>query len=429
MVVDEHLVLCASRRKLLEEARDLSVAAVHEVDLEALRAELREVFCDLLLLAVDLSPRHPEDDADALLVSVVDEVGNINVLVELPDVERLAPTLVEDHVLDAVLRGEVDEALVSLRVAPSAVVKVVPPVPRDLAGLHPGEVGALRGRRRESVEDVSLAKLGRRVGERKGAPGERTRRIGLGDEVLGILDLHPAAALLEPGFLAPSADALGRLRILGKERLERRAALGLLDVAEVPDRIVMEAGINDRDGLAIDPGGVDERKIGHLAGIGLEIGRVGKLGDRLLTAERIAARAVKPAANALGERHVGLLAVDDARLLRLETVGNAVVARGETNAKVAKVNEELFPGEIELALLVDRRRRKTAELRRTHGAGLRDAFLDALAVHLEPDLGLGDNDNSITHDLVGEGIGIEANLVLPVGRNGRVHIGIERRRG
>ena len=80
-------------------------------------------------------------------------------------------------------------------------------------------------------------------------------------------------------------------------------------------------------------------------------------------------------------------------------------------------------------LLVDRRRRKTAELRRTHGAGLRDAFLDALAVHLEPDFGLGDNDNSITHNLVGEGIGIEANLVLPVGRNGRVHIRIERRGG
>ena len=346
---------------------------------------------------------------------------------ELPDVERLAPALVENDVLDAVLRGEVDEALIRLRVAPSAVVKVVPPVPRDLAGLHPGEVGALRGRCRERIEDVRLAKLGRRVGEREGTPGERARRIGLGDEVLGILDLHPAAALIKPGFLAPAADALGRLRILGEERLELRAALGLLDVAEVPDRIVMEASINDSDGLAIDPGGVDEREVYHLAAVGLEIGRIGKLGNRLLAAKRIAARAVKPAANALGKRYVGLLAVDNPRLLRLETVGNAVIARGETNAPVAEVDERLVLRERDLAFLVNRRVCKHAPDGAVCGVvSLLGPFLDALAVHPEPDLGLGDNDNAVAHDLVGEGIGIEANLVLPVRGNGRVHIGIER---
>ena len=211
MVVDEHLVLCASRRELLEEARDLGVATVHEVDLEALRAELREVLRDLLLLAVDLGPRHPEDDAYALLVRIVNEVGNVDLRAVLPDVELRAPALVEDHVFDAGLRGEIDEAHIRLGRAAlgiALVVEGVPPVPRDLAGLHPGEVGALRGRRRKRVEDVCLAKLGRRIGEREGAPGERARRIGLGYEVFRFLDLHPAAALLKPGFLAPAADAL-----------------------------------------------------------------------------------------------------------------------------------------------------------------------------------------------------------------------------
>ena len=78
VVVDDHAVARAGRRELLEEACDLGVAAVHEVDLEALRAQLGKVLCNAILVAVDLRPRHPEDDAHALLVRVVDQVWNIH---------------------------------------------------------------------------------------------------------------------------------------------------------------------------------------------------------------------------------------------------------------------------------------------------------------------------------------------------------------
>src|SRR5574344_1676524 len=66
-----------------------------------------------------------------------------NYVMKLPDVERLTPALVEDHVLDAGLLREVDEALVRPGVAAAVrgetgVVKAVPPVPCDLPGLDPG---------------------------------------------------------------------------------------------------------------------------------------------------------------------------------------------------------------------------------------------------------------------------------------------------
>ena len=405
MVVDEHLVLRAGHRELFEEVRDLCVGAIHEVYLEALRAELREVLCDLLLLAVHLGPRHPQDDADALLVGVVDEVGNVDLRAVLPDVELRAPALVEDHVFNAGLRGEIDEAHIRLGRAAlgiALVVEGVPPVPRDLAGLNPGEVGALRGRRRKRIEDVRLAELGRRVSERKGAPGKCARQVGLGNKILRLLDPHPAAALLKPGFLAPAADALRSLRILREKRLELRAALGLLDVAEVPDRIVVDIGVHNSDRLPLC--GIDEREVDRLFVVCLEGGCIGKLGNRLLAAERAATGAIEPAASALGDSQIGLLAVDYARLLRLEAIGNAVVARGEPHAPVAEVDESLAGGKAHLPLLVHWEIGGAAGLLRSDVDRLRAAFLDALAVHIEPDLGLGDNDNSITHDFVGKGI-------------------------
>ena len=425
MIVQDHLVLRAGRSELLEEVCDLRISAIHEIYLEALCAKLREVFGDLLFLSVDLSPRHPENDPYALLVRIVDKVGNVDFRAVLPDVELGAPAFIEDYILNAVLRGKVDETDVGLGVAAIAVVEVVPPFPRHLARLDPGEVGVLRGRRRERIENIRLAKLGRGIGEREGAIGEHARRIGLGDEVLRICDLHPAATRLKPPFLAPAANALCRLRILGEKRLELRAAIGRLHIAEVPDGIVVKIRIDNRYSRAFSSGGVDERKKERLLGIGFERRHIGKLGNLPLAAERSALGAVEPATNAFGKRNVGLLAIYDARLFRLEAVGYAIVARGKTDRPFAKVHQGFIPGKIDPALLVDRRRRKAAELLWLYGARLPDAFLHALAVHLKSNFGLGYNDRPITNNLVGERIGIEANLVLAVGGDGRVHIGIE----
>ena len=430
VVVDDHLVLRARNRELLEKYRNIRVGAIHEVDLEALRAELREVFGDFLLLAVDLRPRHPQDDTDALLVCVVDKVRNIHVRTVLPDVEFSAPALVEDDVFNAVLRRKVDEALVGLRVAASAVVEGVPPIPCDLARLHPREICALRRRRRERVRYVGLAELGRRVGEREYAPGKRTRRIGLRNEIFAFLNGNPPTAIRDDLALAPSTVIGGmgsRLWILSKERLELGADFRLLNVAEVPDGIVVNVRVHDSDGLAI--GRIDEREIDRLSFIGLERRRVRKLRQRLLASERSTPCAVIPATCRLWNGDVGLLAVDHAWLLRLEAVGDAVVARCKPNAPVAETNKKLFAREIDLALLVDRRRRKPTERRRAHGTRLRATLLYALAVHLEPNLGPVDNENAITHYFVGEKIGIEPNLVPPIWRSRRKHISLTLRRG
>ena len=88
-----------------------------------------------------------------------------------------------------------------------------------------------------------------------------------------------------------------------------------------------------------------------------------------------------------------------------------------------------YKAKIDLAFLVDWRRRKPAERRRAHGARLRATLLDALAVHLETNLSPVDNENAITHYVVGERIGIEPNLVPPIWRSRRKHISLTLRRG
>ena len=117
VIVDEHLLFGAHGGELPEEIDALGVVAIHKVDLEALGPEFGEVFGDALLFADDLGPCHPEDDADAPVLGVPDEVFDVNFGIVLPDVEFLAPTLVKNHIFNAVLRGEIDVILIALRIA------------------------------------------------------------------------------------------------------------------------------------------------------------------------------------------------------------------------------------------------------------------------------------------------------------------------
>ena len=139
MVVHKHLVLGASSGKLLKERSHLGVAAIHEVNLEALCTELGKVRSHLLLFSVDLRPRHPENNANALFVCILNKLRNINTLAVLPDVERSAPAFIEDHIFNTRRCSKIDKALIGLGIASgiALVVKSIPPIPCHLARLHP----------------------------------------------------------------------------------------------------------------------------------------------------------------------------------------------------------------------------------------------------------------------------------------------------
>ena len=104
VVVDEHPVLRASSGELLEKVRNLRVAAVHEVNLEALCAELGEMFGDLRLFAANLRSGHPEDNADATRIGILHEMRHVGFGIYLHDTELLGPAFIHDYILNIFLK-------------------------------------------------------------------------------------------------------------------------------------------------------------------------------------------------------------------------------------------------------------------------------------------------------------------------------------
>ena len=85
---------------------------------------------------------------------------------------------------------------------------------------------SLGGRTCERPDDIGFAERGRRVGQHEGAPGEFARTVGFDEIIRVFVDAHPATARLEPLLLAPAADAFGRLRPAGEQRVERGVPAG-----------------------------------------------------------------------------------------------------------------------------------------------------------------------------------------------------------
>ena len=156
--------------------------------LEARRAELRKVRRNLLFLADGLRPRHPENDAHTFLAPVPDDLRHVDGRIKPPDIEFLAPPLVENDVFDAVLRGKVNISFVrgGGAVLDALSFPAVPPFPGDFSWPDPREVGILVRRRGQRVHDVRLGKLHGSVGYHERAPWIGARAVRLGNRH----DLH-----------------------------------------------------------------------------------------------------------------------------------------------------------------------------------------------------------------------------------------------
>ena len=175
------------------------------------------------------------------------------------------------------------------------------------------------------------------------------------DKVLRLVHADPASARLNGPAVVPAVgvrDAMRCPRVFREERRQPDAGVRRGDVAEVPDRVVVQRSLQDGHGLAL--GRIRERKVERLARIRLERCRVRELRNRLLASYRRAACATKPAPRRLRQGDVRPLVRDDAAFRRFEAIGDAVFARDDANGEVAEVGELLHTAQVDQALLVDR---------------------------------------------------------------------------
>ena len=139
----------------------------------------------------------PQDNVHILLLTVVHQLLQVNLRDHLQHVglQVHRPTLVEDHVANAMLRREVYiifiGSIVDARTEiDTAQVPVVPPVPSHLARLDP--VNLLHsGGSRQTIDHVAIRQL-RIVTSREGenTPRESPRTGYLGNVVLPLLHQH-----------------------------------------------------------------------------------------------------------------------------------------------------------------------------------------------------------------------------------------------
>ena len=97
-------------------------------------------------MLIERLPKDPNQNADALLLAVADNLGEIDVRIVVKDVTGgCRPTFVQQDVLQSIVGGKVDEVFIGAGVhAGSEVdagqINAVPPVPRHFAWLDPRSV-------------------------------------------------------------------------------------------------------------------------------------------------------------------------------------------------------------------------------------------------------------------------------------------------
>ena len=120
------------------------VVTVHEVDLPSLHAHLGIVGAYLLHILVKGPVSGPEHDSHIPLSGIVAELLDVYFRnhIEKVCLALHCPALVEDHVLDSILRGEIYIIFICIVVhtgleVDTCYMPVVPPFPCHLARLHP----------------------------------------------------------------------------------------------------------------------------------------------------------------------------------------------------------------------------------------------------------------------------------------------------
>ena len=351
MPVDDEMALRGSCGDSLDRFDGVLVVAVHEVDLEALRAKSREVVELCLGVVLQHGPSHPQDHVHVPARRVRHDFLHVDGGVDQAHVVPYLPTGVDERVRQAEVGREVDERKVRLGVG-TRLERAgrkpfgAPPVPGRDTGLDPREVDVLALGRGERPHDVGCGELRHVVRHHEHAP-----RIAAVD-----------ARVRETGLPLRHAH-VRRLRLLlgGQLRMpESKAVCVALEPDKVDARVVSEIAFGERgeNAVALEY----ERQVVETLLLHVETG------DRRLPVHRLpavlhaiaapgAVVAPGPAARVGGgECEEGVVHRDEALALFLgeEPVRDAVVAGMEDEAPLAtEAHFGLVRPEIDLRFLVD----------------------------------------------------------------------------
>ena len=316
MEVEKQVIAGRCGGRTLQESHHLLVVAVHEVDLEALDAHLAVGLAHLLHVAVEGHIARPEHEPHALLLGIVAQRGQVDFGHHLKQVGLLVhgPSLVENHILDAVAGGKVDIVLVGLVVDTCLEVHAlqvpgIPPVPGHFAGFHPAVVaGGLLGQVAGHGLGEQVAVVAR---EQHHAPGQRALASHLGNVGLplgGHALQHVVAALVlgldhawkpELHCCAPSGHhkgagivehvVLAQQHLLAAVELDEHGRQPQVLAVE-PRQVVVGVGVLKRaHGLLLERGGLAVARVGQGL-IGLVVASQPELCNLVGDDERVAAR-------------------------------------------------------------------------------------------------------------------------------------------
>ena len=362
VIVEEEVVLGSLLADAVGHLDARLVITVEEVNLEALDAHGGVLLASLLELVIKHVEHRPKDNVDALLLSVGDELLEVQFGDDGEHVAALGvvPALVEDNIFDAVLGSEVDVILIGRHVDAglegyALEVPGVPPVPRHFAGLDPRRVADAVGRG-EGIDKVVQGHLGVVVGDGKHTPGEIPCAIDAADKVLRLSDVQllargALAVLLRvrwedaqektPSLLPREGESLAIARGL-RASLSPPSMGGVGGGSEEHPRIGLQVALKEGDLSAVDINGgrqeggdvagtADGRLVVEvLEGHGEGVALVGGVGE---PCRRVARE---------GEGSL-LVAYLQRRLLRVaEAVGHAVVVGADDKREAAVKRQRQF---------------------------------------------------------------------------------------
>ena len=159
------MILGAELRRLIGEAHHLLIVPVQEVHLEALHAHVGIMLHHLLHVSGEGPIARPKDDVHLFLLAIIYQLLQVNLRNHLQHVSLQVhrPTLVEDHVANAMLRRKVDVIFIGIVVdarteIDTTQVPVVPPVPSHLARLDPVDL-LHPGGRCQAIDHIAIRQL------------------------------------------------------------------------------------------------------------------------------------------------------------------------------------------------------------------------------------------------------------------------------
>ena len=235
--VDKQVVFGGHGRHTVVEVDNLLVIAIHKVDLEAFHAHLGIMLAHMLHVLVDGGIAGPKHDAHVTFSAIVDQLLQIDLRHHLEEIGLLVhrPTFVQNHIFDAISRGEVDVIFIGIVVDASlerhAVdVPVVPPVPGHLAGLDPAEIFYAAGRG-EFIDQVAVSQILVVFGDHDATPRKAALAFHFGDVVLSflhhILQVVVATLLLHFGIAGMNRSKAIQTFFISKQQPWKILQIGL----------------------------------------------------------------------------------------------------------------------------------------------------------------------------------------------------------